>query len=194
MTTFRCFWLEPTGRAAQSVLVDCSACNHYTRRDLGEVPFSEGEPRTSWSEFDWPTACEKCGHVFEFDNEDWRSSKREAILRRVDTGEVGTVDSFGPGAMWDATWMGRKGPDGRSLVVRLPGDHDWHVDSICANCNMREVEHQCWQREGEVPNVTIVGGPPGHAGGGSVWADSPDGWHGFLKRGYLQEATDPEPP
>jgi hypothetical protein len=52
-------------------------------------------------------------------------------------------------------------------------------------------------RTGEPPNLTVGKGQPGEsctAGAGSIWVDMPNGWHGFLTRGYLVECGDPDPP
>lgn len=198
---FKCFWLEPVGRAEIYLSVDCAECK--TRADfvVQKVTYdaaAERRPKidSRWSERTWPATCRNCGHVFDFDGADWRHMGTNYAYRRTDTGEEGLIRDFGVGAMWDAMWYDRKGPDGRSLVVRLPGDHDWMVDSRASNCDQRDREHYCWVRTGEVPNVTANKGQPGEscsAGGGSIWVDMPHGWHGFLTRGWLHEPAEQAP-
>src|ERR1051326_3854087 len=89
------------------------------------------------------------------------------LFRRTDTGELMRLGNAPVGAMWYADWMiGRvkddpgwrwwRGPDGRCLVVRLPGGHDWLVDGRCSNCTLPEDNvHKCWVRHGVPPNVTV---------------------------------------
>jgi hypothetical protein len=120
-----------------------------------------------------------------------------AILEEypVDTGEVGEISSFPPGAMWNASWMTDwyPRPDGRCIVVRLPNGHDWNIDGQASNCDRAEDKnHDCWCRHGEPPDLTVDKNPePGRstctAGGGSIWANQgdPNEWHGFLQRGWL---------
>jgi hypothetical protein len=189
--TYQCFWLEPTGEARLETMVVCSVCDHATRNSQGTVQVQRDDERSTrhdWGAFNWPKVCEACGHPFDFESgDDWRSSSTNRTYRR-DTGEEGRIHDFGVGAMWDAYWMTRKGPDGRSLMVRLPGDHDWAVDSRASNCDQKEREHYCWVRHGEPPKVTAGKGSPGEsctAGAGSIWVDQPRGWHGFLRDGVL---------
>lgn len=195
---FKCFWIEPIGTAKESWTVSCTACGEYTRGELGLVFYVDhNSPRIKWDDVPWPTTCAKCGHVFDFDaGGDFKSTGRRPLYRRTDTGEEGEIRDFGVGAMWDASWYHRKGPDGRSLAVRLPGDHDWMIDSQASNCDQKDRDHYCWVRTGDPPNVTVNKGAPGqscNAGGGSIWANMPKGWHGFLTRGYLHDTTEAAP-
>lgn len=194
---FRCFWIEPVGRAEQSVGVFCSQCGDYTHRELGEVRYAtyEDYDGLTWEQMEWPTHCGACGHEFDLNGEDHRSSGLKPIYRSED-GREGQIRDFGVGAMWDADWYTRKGPDGRALTVRLPGDYDWMIDSQASNCDQKDREHYCWVRTGEPPNVTVNKGQPGescNAGAGSIWVDMPDGWHGFLTRGWLHEPGEAVP-
>lgn len=85
-----------------------------------------------------------------------------------------------------------KGADGRSMVVIIPGNHDWSIDAIAKNCDKRDDrEHRCWIRHGEPPNLTVdkLAGTPDAsakttcgAGAGSIQTDH---WHGYLKGGEL---------
>lgn len=142
----------------------------------------------------WPKEC-SCGYAFQ--PHDTFQMQKEQLFRRMDTGELITLPDAPPGAMWHADWMlegvdpekcgnSLRGLDGHSLVVRLPNRHDWLVDSRCSNCTMKEDNiHKCWPRHGEVPNITVdKNGNTCAAGAGSVMVD---GWHGFLRNGWLEE-------
>jgi len=123
-------------------------------------------------------------------------------------GERFTLRDAPPGAMWDATWMQadqRTGPDGITLVVRLPNGSDWMVDGECSNCTRtqwgpKEVDgkmcdkvwlgrtHYCWVRHGDPRTGTIhvdKNGDTCSAGAGSIWIGN---YHGFLHNGYLVPA------
>lgn len=138
----------------------------------------------------WPKAC-RCGHQFPATAH--RSADPLPLYRRSDNGELVTLDRAPIGAMWFAPWFSDdpawRGPDGRTLVVRLPGrgglHHDWIVDSVASNCTMKDdTVHKCWIRHGEPPNVTVD--KKGHtckAGAGSILTH--EKWHGFLTDGYL---------
>lgn len=91
---------------------------------------------------------------------------------------------FGPGAMWDAFWLDRKGPDGKALVVILPDGHMWQIDGRAKNCGRKNDEvHRCWVRHGEPPMLTVdKNGDTCVAGQGSIQSG---GWHGFLRDGKL---------
>jgi hypothetical protein len=125
---------------------------------------------------------------------------RECRWRRTDTGETfAHPGQFPIGAIWDAPWMvtgdgyDRKGgfalgglneQDGRWLVVRLPNDHDWCIDSRARNCTLpNDNDHRCWIRHGEPPNITVDKvGKTCAAGGGSIQAGD---FHGFLRNGEI---------
>ena len=137
----------------------------------------------------WPTQC-SCGYVFAED--DHYQLFSEHIYRRSDTGGEETIRDASPGAMWDAWWLGRKGPDGISLMVKTPSG-DWFVDGRASNCTMPEDnEHKCWVRHGNPKNPQ--GSEPLHvdkngntcgAGAGSIGQEA---YHGFLHNGYLRAA------
>lgn len=93
-------------------------------------------------------------------------------------------DTLPIGAMWDAPWKRRKGPDGRAIYVMIPGNYPWFIDGRCSNCNMmNDTVHYCWVRHGEPPDLTVdKNGDTCKAGAGSI--DVP-GWHGFLRNGFL---------
>lgn len=108
------------------------------------------------------------------------------IYARTDTGEEMVREDFPVGAMYDAYWMPDdwKGADGKSITVRIPGNHDWNIDLRANNCTLPDDKiHKCWCRHGEVPNITVdKNGNTCSAGGGSILTPS---WHGYLRDGYL---------
>ena len=136
----------------------------------------------------WPTHC-SCGYVFTPDDDDQWQVFGRSLWRRRDSGEVLTLEDMPPGAMWDATWLhdvrGWCGPDGRSLVVRLPNGRDWHIDGRASNCTMpKDDVHKCWVRTGEPPVLTVgKGGNTCAAGAGSILAGN---YHGFLRNGRFE--------
>lgn len=140
----------------------------------------------------WPAECSKgCG--YQFVAGDTRQKRSERVWRRTDTGEPRVMhQSMVPpgyavaeaGAMWDAPWMGRPGPDGICLMVRCPrGDGtpgwmlDWPVDWPASSGG------GLWARTGEpreanvTANPSIAIGPPGEAGY----------YHGWLHGGVLSD-------
>jgi hypothetical protein len=127
----------------------------------------------------WPSRCE-CG--YEFTAGDAWQEWEDRLYRRADSGALVTLRDAPPGAMWDANWYGRKGPDGRCLAVKCPNGDDWIVDSRASNCTMPDDnEHRCWVRHGEPPRITVdKNGNTCQAGGGSIQAG---GYHGFLRDG-----------
>lgn len=130
----------------------------------------------------WPTRC-TCG--YEFLATDQKQVFESAIYRRADTGEEMALRDAPAGAMWDAFWMGRKGPDGKSLAVQLPGNHVWLVDGPCSNCPWKDREHQCWARHGTPPDITVdKNGNSCPVGAGSIIAGN---YHGMLENGYLRQ-------
>lgn len=136
----------------------------------------------------WPTACD-CGRVFTAQAH--RMVRHNRLIRRIDTGE--TFEGYGAlpvGAVWNAYWMeGRswRGPDGRSLVVKLPDGTDWIIDSRANNCTMPDDKvHKCWVRHGRPEDGTLHVDKNGHtcaAGAGSI---ATSGYHGFLHHGELR--------
>lgn len=141
----------------------------------------------------WPTECEKgCGYRFTAEpgpstppaevGDSW-----QVALDRVlgdGHGQRWALRDLPAGAMYDATWLPWKGPDGRALTVVLPDGTGWRVDGEASNCNRRGQPHFCWPRTGEPPNVTVdkALGDTCSAGGGSI---ASKGFHGFLRNGQL---------
>lgn len=93
-----------------------------------------------------------------------------------ETQETKLWDDLDPGAMA----VGQSGP-----YVKLPDGRTWYIDSRASNCDKPgDSSHRCWVRHGEPPNLTVdkIGNTCG-AGGGSI---ATDGYHGFLRGGFLE--------
>lgn len=141
----------------------------------GNFYISNGIPEPAHDDPRWPKAC-GCGFVFT-DTDPFQLFFHQ-IYKRVDTGELMTMDEAPAGAMWNAWWIadGReyKGPggfvgrDGICLSVKTPGG-EWLVDGPANN-------GAGWTREGTIPDVT--------ASPSILIADR---YHGFLTAGYLVE-------
>ena len=209
-----CFLIEPTDRvrlalrryrsperwdeASQAmVAVDRGTCPlgymHEAKVPIGESVIMWTQDRRAYraparedyaNDPRWPTQC-ACGEAFRDGDEVQVFPDR--IYRRVDTGAELTLREAPPGAMWDAEWRFEKGPDGRSIMVRLPDGHDWCVDARASNCTLpKDDEHRCWLRTGELPRITVGKFAPGQrtcsAGAGSIATPK---WHGFLRDGRL---------
>ncbi len=133
----------------------------------------------------WPKACATCGRSFGEDG--YYVVDHERIYRRADTGDELILRDAPVGACWDAHWYPRKGPDGRSLMVRVPGNHDWLIDGRAKNCTLKDDEvHRCWVRHGRPEDGTLHVDKDGltcAAGAGSLDTGQ---WHGFLHNGHLR--------
>lgn len=139
--------------------------------------------------FLWPTQC-PCGYTFA--ENDIRQIFQETLYKRADTGEILTLREAPAGAMYNAEWISKKGPDGICLAVLVPGlangepyNHTWHIDGRASNCDMpSDTEHFCWVRHGVAPEITVdKNGKTCGAGGGSIGVP---GGHGFLRNGHLE--------
>lgn len=203
MSAIRCFWIEPTGEAQLTLHVYCVGCGGGVERDVGRFPFNRltGQSQhPNWDGLSWPERCEHCGRVFDFDWEhrphDDRSTTGRSFYRDAQ-GREATATEFGPGAMWEAPWYGEaiQGDDGRCIIVRVPGNHDWIIDGHASNCGRPDDKaHHCWCRHGEPPNLTVDKNcNTCQAGAGSFWADMPHGWHGHLTNGWLHLSSEPAP-
>lgn len=207
MEPIKCFWIEPLGitrttlrryHSSSDETQKCSGKFSYhnahgpvigefkeIRNEKGYIDTYENEPKLENTDPRWPKKCDHCD--YEFTDADPFQNFHDSLYRRTDTGEILTLRDAPIGAMWDAWWYGRKGPDGRSLMVKCPGDggsHDWHVDGRASNCTLKDDDvHYCWVRHGEVPDITVdKGGFTCAAGAGSILTP---GWHGFLRNGHL---------
>lgn len=197
--TVSCFMLEPTDRGSWSLRRytqahsggwTCAEGWHSAEALIGALPIvrdAEGymdiKPETPTPHEDprWPASCAKgCGYTFTADDA-WQDFT-EALYRRGDTGEMTTIRDAPDGAMWDAFWYPWKGPDGRSLVAKCPGGHEWMIDGRASNCSLpNDTQHRCWVRHGEPPRLTVdKNGLTCAAGAGSILAGN---YHGFLRDG-----------
>ena len=122
----------------------------------------------------WPTHC-ACGYSFmEADN--WQVSASR-IYTRQDTGAELTLDEAEPGMLWEAPWyadVGWHGTDGKSYVMRLPGNGEWPMDAISASGGR-------WERTGEVPRFTVRPSILSHG------TSTVKTYHGFLTDGLLSD-------
>jgi hypothetical protein len=201
MSAIDCFLLEPTDRVEHSLRRYRNSSDRCDKHPLGshnaelllgavvaghnEVEPGRDVPATPYDDPRWPAAC-CCGYVFQ-PEDNWQDFTRR-IYRRVDTGAEMTLARAPAGAMWFADWLSDcdeyRGPDGHTLVVRLPGGHDWVVDGRANNCTMPgDNKHKCWVRHGAAPKITVdKNGHTCSAGAGSILVP---GYHGFLRNGQL---------
>ncbi len=210
--TFRCYEQHADQDPASK-----NYCNAHRPKD--EVPEGEREDGDAelYTVDLFPTHCESCGRAFSSPTRQIFSDSLYVIKTGPRAGEV-FADSDRPvGAMWDGKWLaaddgsdrGYTGPDGISLFIQLP-DGPFYTDSQCSNCTMNQYvpveggepgarrfvrSHYCWQREGDPrtgyvnvgkidPTKTCA------AGAGSIWQNMPNGFHGFVYRGYVCEPND----
>jgi len=130
--------------------------------------------------------------------------KDGTVYKRANTGEIygdGKRHDLPRGAVFRATWYENEdgsqnnwtGPDGQAWFVVLPQNPDesgvwhWHIDGPASNCTLPDDKiHKCWCRHGEAPDFTVdKNGVTCQAGGGSIWVQMPNGFHGFLRDGYI---------
>lgn len=176
---------------------------------LGDVSTYKDDPR-------WPVKCDHCD--YHFTPEDQWQVFGKCLYRRVDTGEVMSIKEAPAGALWRATYQedcaSLVGADGQCWMCKLPGGHEWMIDSRANNCDspckhcgrpfhvhaqenweQQKVNcpnhyedsrpHKCWVREGVAPNFTVgKNGITCGAGAGSILVPE---WHGFLRNGRLEQ-------
>jgi len=215
MNRTKCFWMEPLDppreRAWLRRYASGSKCTnpenhgyHNARALVGDVSAHykelEGEQakhrllicdmaKPPQDDPRWPSKC-SCGYAFV--PEDTWQLFTHLLYKRTDTGEILTLEEAPGGAMWNAKWLESSawcsGPDGRSIVAKLPDGHEWIVDGRASNCTKPEDNvHKCWVRHGEPPNLTVdKNGNTCAAGAGSILSPRAGNWHGFLRNGYLE--------
>lgn len=205
------FWMEPVGRVRialrryrsshESHGWTCEGGWHeavvWTGEEEPEVRDDSGIRRSTVAlpppeDPRWPVECDGgCG--YRFSDQDRYQLFEESLYRRTDTGELRVlhptmlppgVPSAGPGAMWDARWMGGPGPDGICLMVRCPrGDgtdgplNDWPVDRPPSGGGLP------WDRTGD-PRAADVTAHPSIAIG---LPGRPGFYHGWLQGGVLTD-------
>lgn len=171
---------------------------HNAERLLDVIPDhgeSERADKVTNSSLDWPVKCDYCD--YQFTDADEFQVYTSHLYEGIDPQGVKvttTLREAPVGAMWDAHWMSAswKGNDGKSIVVMIPGRHDWCIDAIASNCKKRDDrDHRCWIRHGTPPNLTVdkragVDGASAattcDAGAGSIQTSE---WHGYLRDGEL---------
>lgn len=173
----------PAGYHTASVVIDDAIPLKPEAIEKGYVGYGERGPRPFEGDARWPTTC-PCGYLFTAEDE-WQVNV-DVLFSGAPEGGICTLRDAPAGAMWDALWWPKKGPDGRALYVRLPNGRDWHIDGRASNCTRRDDNvHQCWVRHGEPPDVTVgKDGDTCAAGAGSILAGD---YHGFLRGGYLED-------
>lgn len=162
----------------------------YGERDESGRRFIEStDPADYAGDERWPTAC-ACGYEFT-EADRWQVLGRQLWERMDDDLDVGGerrildrvgsdpngVPVWGPGAMFDAWWMGdhAKGPDGLHLSVTLPPDgHPWHIDGPSSSGGR-------WARSGTPPLVSVTP---------SILTTR---YHGFLGSGVLSDSLSDRP-
>lgn len=141
----KCFLLNPTDRVAEFLrrYAGSSQCSVFGYHSVSVyIGDREARPddacgdKVDHSDPRWPTHCD-CGYEFK-ENDTWQY-RVDALYQRSDTLELTTLNKAPVGAMWFAPWMSdipeMTGPDGNTLMVRLPGKHDWIVDGRASNCD-----------------------------------------------------------
>lgn len=181
-----------------------SYCNAMRVLDEIEVEHEEHDGRRfrkgyAAADFPWdafPTVCESCGR-------EMNSPERQIFLDEIYVARTGPLAGqewvrreLPVGAMWNIDWYSDIpdwcGADGLAVMVVVPGG-EWHVDSRANNCTKPDDKrHRCWVRHGDprtgylhVDKDGTAEQPTCDAGAGSIWMNAPNGWHGFLYRGYL---------
>lgn len=194
---YRCFMVEPTGRARLSLRryvsgnEDCPSAWKYHQ---ASNPFPGPEAGETWpGRFDaegnllsyedlapskrdrrWPKKCKECG--VPLPKETVFQVFQEEVYRRVETDEEWGLRNLPIGAMYYSPWAESfgVGPDGKSLVVCLPpggGLDYWQIDGPSKGGGR-------WTRTGTPPNVTVTP---------SILTSS---YHGFLRGGCLEATPD----
>jgi len=199
MSTYRCFWLESTGRVKHSLLVidlksDCAgrpgkpcramkhAAEYATKVDENGIPEWVGSHMPDDNDPSWPGSCDVCNRTFC--GEVMRSTCQELIY--IDeVGNETTLREAQFGAMWNEPGRGVTGPDGICLMVKTPGG-DWCVDGPSWENGVKKHEH-AWKRTGKIPVVTAT--PSIHIlSTGYDGAERSTIYHGWLREGVLIDA------
>lgn len=181
-----CYWLEPIARVRRSLRRyrpdgpdcpkprpdRCLCCDNSISIDEIDYPVDKLIEEFNFRHDDpcWPKECDRCGYVFQ-ETDEWQGNG-DRVYKRSDTGAEMTLRDATPGAMWNAFWMESwKGPDGMSLVLKLPGNHDWMIDGPSTT----HPAPNAWTRTGTPPKITV----------------SPSivvpGFHAWLRDGVLTE-------
>jgi hypothetical protein len=123
----------------------------------------------------WPASC-ACGYAFQ-EADHWQVHIDRLWQGTPDGKLYALRDPDLPiGAMWDAKWFkdSWKGPDGLSLVVRMPGGSDFPVDMTLSG--------ESWTRIGTPPQISV------HPSVNCVGV-----YHGHIKNGVISEDVEKRP-
>jgi hypothetical protein len=119
----------------------------------------------------------------------WRGNIGSPVYRCLSTGEERDTTELPIGALtWYDDGAAYKGPDGHSIMCKLPDGKTWYIDSRATNCTMpNDSVHRCWVRHGTIGDRLTVdkNGNTCAAGAGSIATDK---YHGFLRDGKLVNA------
>lgn len=181
-------WIaEPTGRYERRLrrytFSPDSACpggaGHTASAVTGTVGEDEHQPVTGdlhpHDDPRWPGTCEHCGYAFT-DADQWQLSDK-TIYRLPDGTEFTFSRSLGmcapPGTMIRAGWFDEHAAvPGESWLIALPDGGDWITTQRAAGGGH-------WTVTGTAPDITATP---------SVWHNSPNGWHGWVRNGELVPA------
>lgn len=196
----QCFFLEPTDLVQYSAVYAADerqrfpyhrGYGHIGKLDFsvivvpyGAVIFEVTLPHIT----EWPERCDYCD--YRFTPNDRREITHERIWRDTADGTHWLLSEVSAGAMWFAPWYDSMFTPQLEhvLVVKLPGEHYWIVDSQAGNCAMpgdtRLERHHCWNIVGTPPQISVIRaeGKTCSPGTGAVECRS---WHGNLQDGIL---------
>jgi Family of unknown function (DUF6527) len=178
---------EPTGRYRRSLRrylyssqAKCQAGGYCDgSSDIGTVTELEHvrQRADDWPHDDprWPEMCEHCRHPFP-DLAGWQRND-DAIYRLPEGDEFVFRRSLGmcapPGTIIRADWYDEyAGQPGESWLVALPDGGDWLTTQAASGGGY-------WTVTGTAPALTATP---------SIWHNSPHGWHGWLRDGFLEPA------
>lgn len=207
----KCFFLEPTGQDRRYLRryhdsSDQKCIGRYSYHN-GEIVLDviDSKEETNDQEVialhksEFPYECE-CGYKF-VEQDHWQIFS-DRLYKQTDNGIITSLRLASPGALWFAPWLDDVYVPQLEHVLccKVPGGHDWVIDSEASNCTMPlksidekgtkrlpyQTDHHCWIIHGTPPNITVdKNGVTCGAGAGSIaFAD----FHGFLTNGELRNA------
>lgn len=199
MSTYPCFWLDPTDEVEVSLRRyhgehDSACCKtsgygYHNATALMERGHRHSYPQVHgdvWPHHDhrWPATC-SCGYIFA-DTDHWQFNP-DGLYRCANNGELVTLENAPPGAMFNSYWhanddLFRAGTDGVFLSVKLPDQTWWCVDG--PGNRDGELVAGVWTRQGQIPRVSAS--PSIHIHG----LNMPTTYHGHLTEGVLISTPD----
>lgn len=125
----------------------------------------------------WPRICKACGYEFT-ESDEWQRNDNQ-IYRRPDGIEFShwgseTAD-IPPGTMWRLPWYDEYSShpqNAESWLVILPDHGQWITTQAASGGGY-------WTINGTAPRIDVSP---------SIWHNSPNGWHGFIRNGELVQA------